>query len=455
MFTKYSTLAILATLMLSACQAPMPHNNQLRLSTNHAPKNSVALENAAAKVLTTGLEAPWDMALGEDGFLWVTERQGKKITRVNTKTGQKYPVITIDEVFVGPQHEGILGLTLSPNFSQDNTLYTAYTYKDGENEHAKIVRLLYNPVTKTATVAGTVIDKLPANNDHNAGRLRLGHDGKLYYTIGDMEHNQGSNKQKPIQSQQIPTQQQIIDKDWHLYAGKTLRLNTDGSIPQDNPTINGIKSHIFTYGHRNPQGLVFVGDKLFSVEHGPNTDDEINLLQSGGNYGWPMVAGFVDNQAYEYTNHSENAEPKKETNWQSKQIDPLKTFYTVNGNYQFKDSTCKDSAYICWPTIAPASVTYYPKTGSHTYWQNSLIISSLKNGSLYVVRLKGDQSNIQGDVGRYFHTQNRYRHTVVSPDGKTLYVATDVAGNVVGANGKPTKDLANPGAILQFDLQGN
>ena len=74
MFTKYSTLAILATLMLSACQAPMPHNNQLRLSTNHAPKNSVALENAAAKVLTTGLEAPWDMALGEDGFLWVTER---------------------------------------------------------------------------------------------------------------------------------------------------------------------------------------------------------------------------------------------------------------------------------------------------------------------------------------------------------------------------------------------
>ena len=64
MFTKYSTLAILATLMLSACQAPMPHNNQLRLSTNHAPKNSVALENAAAKVLTTGLEAPWDMALG-------------------------------------------------------------------------------------------------------------------------------------------------------------------------------------------------------------------------------------------------------------------------------------------------------------------------------------------------------------------------------------------------------
>ena len=429
--------------------------------------SAVALEQASARVLTTGLQAPWDMVLGADGHLWVTERQGKTITRVNLKDGSKKPVITIDEVFVGPQHEGLLGLALAPDFLKprsSNALYVAYTYKTGEQEYAKIVRLQYNPASQTATVAATVIDKLPAGSDHNAGRLRFGPDGKLYYTIGEMGNNQFANKYKPIEAQRLPSAAEVQSKDFAAYVGKSLRLNADGSIPADNPVINGVRSHVFTYGHRNPQGLVFVGNKLFSSEQGPNSDDEVNLLQAGGNFGWPHVAGYVDDQSYEYVNYSASkqrpkegdptdVQPQRESDWKGKQIDPLKTFFTVSRDYSFKDEACGNLTYICWPTIAPASITYYPANGSNAYWRNSLIVSSLKNGVLYVLPMNSSKTNVQGDVRSYFHTANRYRHTVVSPDGSKLYVATDVAGNVIGRDGKPTGKLENPGSILEFTLQ--
>jgi len=97
----------------------------------------------------------------------------------------------------------------------------------------------------------------------------------------------------------------VAAKDWSTYVGKTMRMELDGSIPADNPVIHGVRSHIFTYGHRNPQGLTNgPGGRIFSDEHGPKSDDEINLLHAGNNYGWPFVAGFRDGQAYQYANWS-------------------------------------------------------------------------------------------------------------------------------------------------------
>ena len=428
---------------------------------------TVALEQASARVLTQDLKAPWDMVWGPDDHLWVTERQGKTITRVHPQNGSKQLVATLDEAFVGPQHEGLLGLALAPDFLQRgsrNALYVAYTYKTGEHEYAKIVRLQYDPTTQTASKAHTVIDKLPGSSDHNAGRLRFGPDGKLYYTIGDQGGNQLALLYRPIEAQRLPTAAEVASRDYSAYAGKSLRLNADGSIPADNPVLNGVRSHVFTYGHRNPQGLVFAGNHLFSAEHGPNSDDEVNLLQAGGNYGWPHVAGYQDNQAYTYINHSlsrlrpkegspSDVQPEQELDWKGQQIDPLKTFFTVSKHYVYKDEACGRLAYICWPTIAPASIAYYPENGVNAYWRNSLIVSSLKNGALYVLPLNSSKTNIQGDARTYFHTANRYRHTVVSPDGSKLYVATDVSGNVVGKDGRPSNKLDNPGAILEFSLQ--
>jgi PQQ-dependent dehydrogenase (s-GDH family) len=432
-----------------------------------------AAEPFESRVLTTGLAFPWDMVWGPDGYLWVTERQGKRITRIHPETGEKQVAATLSGVHTGPQHEGILGLALAPDFLQAgsrNYVYTAYTYLDGKNEHARIVRLQYDPQTRQLGQETTLLDGMPAGDDHNAGRLRFGPDGKLYYTIGEQGHNQGANFCKPIQAQRVPTQDELNKKDYTAYSGKTLRLNPDGSIPADNPVIKGVKSHLFTYGHRNPQGLVFVGNTLYSTEQGPSSDDELNILTSGGNYGWPHVAGFRDDAAYAYANYSAakncaslkfdpNTIPagvpiQKETEWNSPDFQaPLKTFFTVRSGYNFADATCGELSYLCWPTIAPSSLTYYPRDGKIKGWGNSLLITSLKNGALYRVPLNADGKGVQGDESKHFHSANRYRVVTVSPDTGKIYIATDSQGNVIGEDGKPTQKLANPGAILVFEYK--
>lgn len=435
-----------------------------------------ANESFRAYVLSTGLDAPWDMVWGPDGYLWVTIRKEASIVRINPNSGEKKEVISLrDKAFVGPQHEGLLGLALSPSFLKeggDNYVYTAYTYKMGNKEYAKIVRLEYDLKTHTLSNETDVLAGFPAGDDHNGGRLRFGPDGKLYYSIGEQGHNQGANYCKLIDAQRIPTEDELKNKDYSAYAGKVLRLNVDGTIPEDNPIIQGIKSHLFTYGHRNPQGLVFVGDMLYNSEQGPSSDDELNKLEAGGNYGWPHVAGFRDDQAYVYANYSAakdcasvkwdpNHIPtgvpiQKETEWNAPDFRaPLKTFFTVKDGYAYNNSNCPaDSSYICWPTISPSSITYYPADGVIKAWRNSLIISSMKNGALYRVPLTADKQDVQGDIIKYFHTANRYRMVLVSPDTRKIYVATDNFGNVMDETNHPTHDLSNPGSIIVFEYIG-
>lgn len=160
-------------------------------------------------------------------------------------------------------------------------VYLTHTYKgatkDGKDGFwAKIIRMDYDGQTEKLTNPVIILDGIPAGNDHNAGRLVFGPDGKLYASKGELGHNQGANQCLPIEAQRLATAAEVEKGDWSSYVGKILRINPDGSIPADNPVINGVKSHIFSYGHRNPQGLVFVGKSLFSAEHGPSSDDEIN-----------------------------------------------------------------------------------------------------------------------------------------------------------------------------------
>lgn len=236
--------------------------------------------------------------------------------------------------------------------------------------------------------------------------------------------------------------------------------------------IHGIKSHLFTYGHRNPQGLVFVGNTLYATEQGPSSDDELNILEAGGNYGWPHVAGYRDDQAYVYANYSEakncpslqwdpNHIPagvpiQKETEWSAPDFKaPLKTFFTVREGFTYNNASCQgDSSYMCWPTIAPSSIAYYPENGVIKAWRNSVIITSMKMGALYRVPLNADKKDVQGDVIKYFHTANRYRTVLVSPDTRKIYVATDNFGNVMDETNHPTHDHSNPGSILVFEYTG-
>lgn len=464
--------AVVAFAVLSGNAALAAKGNS---SANKYQQSVQANEPFKAHVVVAGLDAPWDMVWGPDNYLWVTERKTASILRINPVTGAKQVAATLNNVHIGPQHEGVLGLALSPSFMQpggDNYVYTAYTYMEGEREHAKIVRLEYDNKTHKLANETVVLAGFPAGDDHNGGRLRFGPDGKLYYTIGEQGHNQGANFCKPIDAQRIPTTAELANKDYSSYAGKVLRLNVDGSIPQDNPVIHGIKSHLYTYGHRNPQGLVFVGKNLYASEQGPSSDDELNILEAGGNYGWPHVAGFQDDQAYVYANYSQaqncaslawdpNHIPagvpiQKETQWHAPDFKaPLKTFFTVKEGYTYNNANCSaESAYMCWPTISPSSVAWYPENGVIKAWRNSIIISSMKNGALYRVPLNADKNDVQGDVIKYFHTANRYRTVLVSPDTRKIFVATDNFGNVMDETNHPTHDLSNPGAIIVFEYTG-
>jgi len=457
---------------LSLFTAAITHAEDVSVKKTYVNIN----EPFTSHVLISGLDAPWDMVWGPDNYIWVTERKTKSILRINPANGEKMVAATLNGAHVGPQHEGILGLALSPSFLKqggDKYVYAAYTYMKDNHEYAKIVRLEYDEKTHSLASETDILTGFPAGNDHNGGRLRFGPDGKLYYTIGEQGHNQGANFCKKIDAQRIPTEKELAEKDYSSYAGKVLRLNSDGTIPEDNPSVQGVKSHIFTYGHRNPQGLVFVGESLYATEQGPSSDDELNILEAGGNYGWPHVAGYKDDQAYVYANYSEakncaslawdpNHIPagvpvQKESEWSAPDFKaPLKTFFTVKEGYTYNNENCSaESAYMCWPTISPSSIAYYPKDGVIKAWRNSVIITSMKNGALYRVPLNADKKDVQGDVVKYFHTANRYRSVLVSPDTRIIFVATDNFGNVMNDSNKPTHNLANPGSIIVFEYTGS
>jgi PQQ-dependent dehydrogenase (s-GDH family) len=419
--------------------------------------------------------------MGPDGFLWVTEKTGKRVTRVNPSDGSKSTVATIAEVYSTESQDGLLGMAFQADFLQgSNDVYLAYTYDadpGGEvDRRTKITRSSYDPAAHTLSQPIDLITGLPASTDHNSGRLLVGPDHKLYYSIGDQGNNQFQRFCDPIRSQDLPTVDDIERRDWSTYAGKTLRINLDGSVPADNPQIQGVRSHVYSYGHRNPQGLVFgPNGRLLSAEHGPKSDDEINHVKAGGNYGWPYVSGYRDDEAYVYANWSASTAPscaglrynnfvippsvpqQRETAWNSPDyVEPMKTLYTVPNGFNFQDPACGDQAYICWPSIAPSSMDYVPANqGPFSGWRNSLLVTSLKKGALYCLRLTSDGGSAQGEVTEFFKTTNRYRDLALSPDYSTVYIATDSTGLTGPKFGPPTEQLTNPGAILAFTFAGS
>jgi PQQ-dependent dehydrogenase (s-GDH family) len=436
----------------------------------------------SGRVLATGLEWPWEVTWGPDDRLWVTERAGRRVTRIDPQTGAKEVAATIDEVLVGGQHEGLLGMALHPELLQgsgNDFVYVAYIYDadpaPGEAQverRAKVVRFTYDRDAETLGQPSELIAGIPAGTDHNAGRLKFGPDGMLYYANGDQGGNWLGNYCNPIRAQVLPTADEISDKGWSSYTGKILRLAPDGSIPSDNPTIDGVRSHIFSYGHRNPQGLVFGPDgALYSAEHGEKTDDEINLIEAGMNYGWPHVLGYRDDQAYAFGNWSAAAtcpdltfspfdfpdavRQQSESEWSAPNFrEPLKALYTVHDGYAFEDPSCGEAAFICYPSIGPSSIDFYPDGGAIPGWGNSLLVTALKNGALYVLKLNGTGPGIR-DADQIFDTVNRYRDLALSTDARTIYIATDSGGVARDTSGGATDQLAHPGAILEFTYTGD
>jgi PQQ-dependent dehydrogenase (s-GDH family) len=425
----------------------------------------------SSRVVASGLGSPWEIVWGPDAHLWISERVARRVVRVNPTTGTVTPAITIDEIYDPGRtwHEGLLGLALHPQLMKGagaDYAYVAYTYDidpgPGRTRRLKIRRYTYDSANQTFIAPLDVIANLPAGTDHAGGRLVIGPDQKLYLTRGDNGSNWLGNYCNPILSQVPPTAAEVTARDWTNYAGKILRLNLDGSIPQDNPLVNGVRSHVFSIGHRNPQGLQFgPTGLLYSSEHGPGTDDELNLIVAGGNYGWPHVAGFRDDHGYVYTNWSQpagvacssltfnefTAPPsvprQRESEWTGSFTPPLRTFFTVPENYDARTSG--------GATIAAGGLEVY-SSPAIAGWANSILQTGMTTGRVYRVKLSADGRTAVGENDELFRTANRYRDLAVAPDGRRFYLVTDNDGygQTVDPSGARVRTFANPGSILEF-----
>ena len=479
-FTR-STLARASLLALAALAAatatslaPVP---TALASVGNGPADG---EDFARTVLATGLADPFEILVAPDGALWVTERTAGRVTRIDPATRSRSTLVSIPGVVSSGGQDGLLGMALEQGGKGGARVnaYLSYTY-DGDpgtalDRRQRIVRYSYDDRGRRLHSPQVLIEGLLASDDHNSGRLLLGPDGKLYYTIRDRGNNQGRNTCRPIEAQRFLTTAEVSARDWTAYQGKTLRLNTNGSIPKDNPRLDGVRSHVWTFGHRNAQGLAFDGSgRLYSSEHGPKSDDELNLLRAGGNYGWPRIVGHQDDSAYVYGDWSARASgctpatydaydipddvpQQAETAFNDPRlVSPVRTFYTVSSDHDFRPaaSPCAASAmwYICYPTIAPSSLDHYASAGIPG-WSDSLLMPTLKRGTLF--RMPVVSGTSVGDPLPLFRSQNRYRDTAIAPGGRTIYVATDSNGLAEGLDGRPTTALADPGAILAFTFTG-
>ncbi len=213
------------------------------------------------RIVASGLGAPWEVVLGPDDQLWVTERTGRRIIRVNPGTDTVTLALDLTSASYDPKeswHEGVLGLALHPDLLKKagrDYVYVAFTY-DADPGPAllrklKLQRYTYDAVKQTLVSPIDLITNVPAHDDHGGGRVAFGPDEKLYLTRGDSGGNWLANYCTPIKSQDLPTAAQVAARDWSLYEGKILRLNLDGSIPTDNPALNGVQSHV--YSVRPPQ----------------------------------------------------------------------------------------------------------------------------------------------------------------------------------------------------------
>lgn len=436
--------------------------------TQSAPVVPDGPERFTMRVVATGLDAPWELTWGPDGQLWVTERRGKHVLRINPVDGSKSELLTVADVHQSVTQDGLLGMALHPDLLKgkgNDYIYLAFTYNAAPGKEvlrrAAIRRYTYDAGMRRLVAPMDVLTGIPAGDDHVAGRLVFGPDQKLYLSVGDEGANWLQNSCKQNRAQDLPTAAEVLARDWRTYQGKILRVNLNGSIPSDNPSIAGVRSHVFSYGHRNPQGLVFgAGGRLYESEHGPSSDDEVNLIDAGGNYGWPRVAGYRDDKGYAWADWSASRpEPcqslrpnngsgllpsvptQRETAWTADFKPPIQTFFTVDASWDVQPRGA---------TIAPSSLDAVTSDRGVPGWNASLLLPSLLRGVVFRLKLDANGRSVAGPPLQYFKSTNRYRDLAVHPDERTFYIITDVEGLSMDAAGTPTRELANPGSVLEF-----
>ncbi|MFG6504456.1 PQQ-dependent sugar dehydrogenase [Microbacterium sp. P05] len=238
-----------------------PKSNKVMITTGTGCAQSVC----GVTQIGTDTDIPWGLATLPDGSILYTRRDAQDIVLLNPTTGAKTTVGTVPNVQGTDGEGGLMGLAIAPDFASTHWLYIMHT-SPSDN---RIVRIKLENNALVLSSEQVLLSGILRNKFHDGGRLRFGPDGKLYATTGDAQF--GDNAQN-LQS----------------LNGKVLRLNPDGSVPSDNPFGN----YVYSYGHRNPQGIAFDSQgRLWEQEFGNSVMDETNLIVKGGNYGWPACEG--------------------------------------------------------------------------------------------------------------------------------------------------------------------
>jgi len=304
-WTRRRTIAVLAAASLGGCMTSTggnstptatPFDERYDLAVDHdsaawdrrdpdwtAPASAPAVETLETEVLVENLEIPWDLSFAGDGTLFVSERVG----RVKAVDGEEVrvvaePVEAIDAEAIAPgeDHEswwveggegGTLGVAAHPNYPEPSLVYVYYTADTDEGKRNRVVA--FDPTADSPSEGvGTIAEDIPADGIHNGGRLEFGPENYLWITCGDA--GESAKAQDPS-----------------TLHGTVLRVKPNGDPAPGNPDLGAeADPRIYTYGHRNPQGIVWLPDGTPLVtEHGPDGRDEINRLEPGANYGWPEV----------------------------------------------------------------------------------------------------------------------------------------------------------------------
>lgn len=327
------------------------------------------------QVFASGLEHPWSLVFLPDGRALVTERPGR--LKILSPTGEvrPTPVAGVPDVFSSGQ-AGLFDVVISPDFSDDGLVFLAYACGSAAANHLCVGR--GQLVNGRLEATNEIFRAMPAKEGdaHYGGRMAWLPDGSLIVTLGD-----GFDYREEAQ---------VLSN--HL--GSIVRLKPDGSVPADNPfvTTPEARPEIYSYGHRNVQGLVYdpVEDVLLIHEHGPRGGDEINLVRPGGNYGWPIASYGLD--------------------------------YTGAMVTPFTDRPGVEQPLLHWtPSIAPSGMTRY-RGALFPEWQGDLFVGALADRSVHRVELDGGQAR---DVESLFtELDARIRDVVTGPD-EAIYLLTD------------------------------
>lgn len=216
------------------------------------------------EIYAQNLNIPWEIAFLPDGSLLVTERPGN-LVRILQEDQEQTVIDGVEHIGEG----GLLGLALDPNFQENSLIYLYLTTQVNGGLINRVESYSYDLNNHQLSNRQLIIDNIPGASTHDGGRMAFGPDELLYITTGD-------------------AQESSLAQDLDSLAGKILRLNPDGSVPDGNP----FDSPVYSYGHRNPQGLAWDNQgRLWATEHGPTGRDEVNLIEAGNNYGWPVIRG--------------------------------------------------------------------------------------------------------------------------------------------------------------------